>query len=251
MGRSDIEARINQELLSTFTRTTRTPPEPGSDSDWAYAPPEPEQQLNTEGPQIRGIYSGANANVSVAGFARNKNYVLTFTHVGTGHKVSFPAIIDSFSDTHTPVANTKVFAGTPNPTITQGSTGREISFSFKVLSASLEEARYNTQSINMLLQMMYARLDSQDGRALIDPFIRISGFNLLRDGGGSTSTKVFIQNITYSLDPDEGFIMSKERPEGELHPISTTISISATALIPDDTSEDRNQPYPSDYPRYR
>ena len=202
-------------------------------------------------PQIRGIYSGADANVSVAGFARDKNYVLTFTHVGTGHKVSFPAIIDSFSDTHAPAATTKVFAGTPNPTITQGSSGREISFSFKVLSASLEEARYNTQSINMLLQMMYARLDKQDGKSLIDPFIRISGFNLLRDGGGSTSTKVFIQNMTYSLAPDEGFIMSKESAEGELHPISTTISISATAIIPVDRSENRSQPYPSDYPRYR
>jgi hypothetical protein len=202
-------------------------------------------------PQIRGVYSGTDANISVAGFARDKSYILSFKHVGTGHKVSFPAIIDSFSDTHSPVVNTKVFAGTPNPTITQGSTGREISLSFKVLSASLQEARYNTQSINMLLQMMYARLDSQDGRALIDPFIRISGFNLLRDGGGSISTKVFVQNITYSLDPDEGFIMSKESAEGELHPISTTISISGIAIIPDETSPDGNQPYPSDYPRYR
>ena len=204
-----------------------------------------------DNPQIRGVYSGTDANVSVAGFARDKSYILSFKHVGTGHKVSFPAIIDSFSDTHSPVVNTKVFAGTPNPTITQGSTGREVSLSFKVLSASLQEARYNTQSINMLLQMMYARLDSEDGRALIDPFIRISGFNLLRDGGGSTSTKVLVQNITYSLDPNEGFIMSKESPEGELHPISTTIAISGIAIIPDDTSEDRNQPYPSDYPRYR
>ena len=204
-----------------------------------------------ERPQIRGIYSGADANVSVAGFARDKNYVLTFKHSGTGHSVSFPAIIDSFSDTHAPAVNTKVYAGAPNPTITQSGTGREISLTFKVLSASLEEARYNTQSINMLLQMMYARLDRQDGKTLVDPFIFISGFNLLRDGGGRTSTKVFVQNITYSLDPDEGFIMSKESPEGELHPISTTITISATAILPQDRSSNRSQPYPSDYPRYR
>lgn len=205
----------------------------------------------TERPQIRGIYSGADAAVSVAGFARNRDYILTFKHIGTGHSVSFPATIDSFSDTHSPVVDTKVFAGTPNPTVTQGSTGREISFSFKVLSASLEEARYNTQSINMLLQMTYARLDEQDGKPLVDPFIRIFGFNMLRDGGGRTSTKCFVQNMTYSLDPDEGFIMSKESTEGELHPISVTISISAIAIIPDDRSPDRAQPYPSDYPRYR
>ena len=201
--------------------------------------------------QIRGVYSGADANISVAGFARDRSYVLTFKHTATGHSVSFPAIIDSFSDTHTPSVDTKVFAGTPNPTITQGSTGRQISFSFKVLSASLEEARYNAQSINMLLQMMYAKLDELDGKTELDPFIRISGFNLLRDGGGKTSTKVFLENITYSLDPDEGFIMSKESPEGELHPISTTISISGVAIIPEDKSSDRRQVFPSDYPRYR
>lgn len=205
----------------------------------------------TERPQVRGIYSGPDANVSVAGFARDRNYVLTFKHVGTGHSVSFPSIIDSFNDTHAPNATERVFAGTPNPLITQGSTGREVNLTFKVLSASLEEARYNTQSINMLLQMMYARLDIEDGKPLVDPFIRISGFSMLKDGGGRNSTKCLITNITYSLDPDEGFIMSKESAEGELHPISVTINISAIAILPVDNSEDRSQPYPSDYPRYR
>jgi hypothetical protein len=74
---------------------------------------------------------------------------------------------------------------------------------------------------------------------------------MLKDGGGRNSTKCLITNITYSLDPDEGFIMSKESAEGELHPISVTINISAIAILPVDNSEDRSQPYPSDYPRYR
>lgn len=211
--------------------------------EWANMPVE-------ERPQVRGVYSGDDAAVSVAGFARNKSYILTFKHTATGHRVSFPAIIESFSDTHSPESNTKVFANTMNPTITQGSTGREISLTFKVLSASLDEARFNTQSVNMLLQMMYPALD-QAGDQLLPPFIRISGFNLLRDGFGQNSTKCFIKNLTYSLNTEEGFIMSKDTAEGELHPISITINISATAIIPSDDSSDRQQPIPRGYPRYR
>ena len=199
-----------------------------------------------ESPQIRGIYSGNDANVSVAGFARNKNYILTFKSLATGHVVSFPSVIDSFSDTHVAQINEKTFLGVMNPTATQGGTGRQIGLTFKVLSASLDEARYNTQSTNMLLQMMYPKL-SVRGRPVSDPYIQVSGFGMLRDGTSVGSTQLIIQNITYSVNPDEGFIMAK----GELHPISLTVDISAIAILPTDYDSEAPQPYPSDYPRYR
>ena len=204
-----------------------------------------------ERPQIRGIYSGDDANVSVAGFARNKGYVLTFEHEPTGHTVSFPSIIESFSDGHAAGTAQKTFAGVMDPLITQAGTTREISLSFKVLSASLEEARYNTQSLNMLLQMMYPRLSAETGRSVGLPYIRISGFSMLNDTRSIRSTQCIVQNITYALNTDEGFIMSKDTAEGELHPISITISISARAILPIDDSEEAVQPYPIDYPRYR
>ena len=204
-----------------------------------------------ERPQIRDIYSGPDSNVSVAGFARGKGYVLTFEHEPTGHTVSFPSIIESFSDGHAAGTAQKTFAGVMDPLITQAGTTREISLSFKVLSASLEEARYNTQSLNMLLQMMYPRLTPETGRSVGLPYIRISGFSMLNDTRTIRSTKCIVQNLTYALNTDEGFIMSKDTAEGELHPISITINISARAIIPIDDSEEAVQPYPIDYPRYR
>ncbi len=204
-----------------------------------------------ERPQIRGIYSGDDANVSVVGFARNKGYVLTFEHEATGHTVSFPSIIESFSDGHTAGTSQKTFAGVMDPLITQAGTTRDIVLSFKVLSASIEEARYNTQSINMLLQMMYPRLTPETGRGVGLPYIRISGFSMLNDTRRIRSTKCIVQNISYSLNTDEGFIMSKDTAEGELHPISITIAVSARAILPVDDSEQAVQPYPIDYPRYR
>ena len=204
-----------------------------------------------ERPQIRGIYSGADAAISVAGFARNNSYVLTFKHAPTGHTVSFPSIITEFSDTHTPGTSQKTFAGVPDPLITQAGTTRDVSLTFKVVSASLEEARYNTQSVNMLLQMMYPRISPTTGKNIGKPFIFISGFSMLNDTATIRSTKCLIQNINYSLDVDEGFIMSKDTAEGELHPISITINISARAVLPIDLDADAIQPYPADYPRYR
>lgn len=206
--------------------------------------------IGDQKPQIRGIYSGDDAAVSVAGFARDQSYILTFKHTGTGHSVSFPSIIESFNDTHTADASEKTFLTIPNPLITQGGTGRQISLTFKVLSASLGEARFNTQSVNMLLQMLYPTLNEQ-GVAIFDPYITISGFSMLNDSSSQRSTECIIQNITYSLNPDEGFIMSRDSAEGELHPISLTINISAIAILPTISSEDAQKPFPSDYPRYR
>ena len=156
----------------------------------------------------------------------------------------------SFNDTHTAEAGEKTFLTIPNPLISQGGTGRQISLTFKVLSASLDEARFNTQSVNMLLQMLYPTLNEQ-GEAIFDPYITISGFSMLNDSSSQRSTECIIQNITYSLNPDEGFIMSRDSAEGELHPISLTINISAVAILPTISSEDTQKPFPSDYPRYR
>ena len=98
--------------------------------------------------------------------------------------------------------------------------------------------------------MLYPTLNEQ-GEAIFDPYITISGFSMLNDSSSQRSTECIIQNITYSLNPDEGFIMSRDSAEGELHPISLTINISAVAILPTISSEDAQKPFPSDYPRYR
>jgi hypothetical protein len=72
---------------------------------------------------------------------------------------------------------------------------------------------------------------------------------------------VYITNLTYELNPDEGFITPGP---GELYPILLTISISAQALIPEIANveeinsieenegvEDWRQPFPPSYPSYK
>ena len=209
-------------------------------------------------PINRGIYTDGR---SAGAHARGKNYVVTFKHVATGHSVSFPAAIQDFSDTHAPDTNEQTFTSQMDPMIQQDGTARNISFSFVIGNSSVDEARYNQQSVNLLLQMMYPRYDYGDRNA-VGSYIEISVLSFLRDSSTTNSTTCFITNLTYQLNTDQGFITPAP---GELYPILLTINISAQALIPESTSleeiftinEQRDsgdpwrQPYPPTYPSYK
>jgi hypothetical protein len=240
----------------------------------------PAGQNETNRPYHRGIYSGDGdlydesfqytQGGSVAAFARNRNYKVKFEHQATGHSVSFPCIVENLSDTHDAELSEQVFMGKMDPLVQQTSTGRKISFSFKILNASVDEARYNAVSINMLLQMMYPRLQ-QNGNIEAGSFLKIHGVPYLKEDSRKNYQTCLISKISYDLNTDEGFIT----PEAyELHPISISINIEGQAVIPTnrtpsppagtedaedwasgqmqgwlDTGQYDN-PYPANYPSY-
>ena len=228
------------------------------------------------GPVNREIYKN---NYGVGGFAESKGYILTFTHLATGHKVSFPSAIQEFSDQHTPQISERIFAGRgTDPMIQQAGTTRQISFTFAISNSSVEEARYNQQSINLLIQMLYPRLSfsaTDTSGSPYNSYMKISGLSFLKDTVDEPSVTCYVNNISYSLDPTQGFITPNP---GELYPIVLTISIEAIALIPeirnagqyleineeailerlDDSDFDTNpgegdwkQPFPPSYPSYK
>ena len=191
-----------------------------------------------QNPTFRRAYSDT---YSMGARARDgyKNHVITFIHTSTGHSVEFPATFQSFTDSHTAEISEAVFANRMDPLITQASTGRDIAFSFEVVNSSIEEARYNEQSINLLLQMMYPKLTSV-GEAQANPYITISGMNFLPGQIGKRGVKCIINSIDYNLNVDEGFIAPEPN---EVHPVSITISINATTLIPREVL--RNYDFPA------
>ena len=201
------------------------------------------------GPVNRSIYSDGR---SAGAHALGKGYIITFKHVATGHMVSFPAAIQDFSDTHSPNTDAQTYTSQMDPVIQQDGTARNISFSLVVANSSVEEARYNQQSVNLLLQMMYPRFE-YGRRTAIGSYIEISGLSLLRDSSTLDSTTVFITNLTYDLNPEEGFITPGP---GELYPILLTITVSAQALIPENVTQENygenwQQPFPPTYPSYK
>ena len=196
--------------------------------------------------ESREVYSDT---YSMGDMANKRDYILTFTHTATGHNVSFPATIQNFNDTHATQISEQIFADRMDPLIQQASTTRDISFSFEVVNSSIDEARYNERSINMLLQMMYPKL-APDGTVEAGSFIQISGLNIFQDSSADNSITCIIQNLNYSLNIDEGFINVpfNDMEDGDIHPISITINIAGIAIIPKSANE--NNPYPETYPRY-
>ena len=212
-------------------------------------------------PIMREMFKGA---TSAGAEAVGRGYRLIFVHQATGHTVEFPAAIQSFTDVHAPEFSERVFAGRMDPIYQQSAVSRNIEFTFVVANGSVEEARHNRQSINLLIQMLYPQL--QEGSDLAyGSYINIKGLSFLNDGNDDPAVACLIRNINYSLEMDQGFITPKtdrtgDKTEGEIYPILLTITISATALIPTIhsfeeadqllNSEEWQQPYPPDYPNY-
>ena len=202
-------------------------------------------------PIMREMFKGA---TSTGAEAVGRDYRLIFVHQATGHSVEFPATIQSFSDVHTPEFSERVFAGKMDPIYQQSAVSRNIEFTFVVANGSVEEARHNRQSVNLLIQMLYPQL--QEGTDLAyGSYINIKGLSFLNDGNEDRDVACLVRNINYSLNIDQGFITPSRN---EIYPILLEITISAQALIPTIHSfqealrqpGDWQQPYPADYPNY-
>ena len=201
------------------------------------------------------VYSGQHKAISVAGWADKQGYVVRFVHEPTRHAVEFPALISDFTDTHSPTFGQTHGANMHDPIVTLTKTDRKISFTLTVLNASLEEARYNRQCVNLLIQMLYPTV-SEDGNFSGKPFINIHMMNLLEGAISGEGVTCVVEGLDYGIKFDEGIIndtkgiIKLNRSGKEIYPQSLEISISATAIIESSRDSNRVSPFPEDYPSY-
>jgi hypothetical protein len=201
------------------------------------------------------VYSGQHKAISVAGWADNQGYVVRFVHEPTGHAVEFPALISDFSDSHSPTFGQTHGANMHDPIVTLTKTDRAISFTLTVLNASLEEARYNRQCVNLLIQMLYPTV-SESGNFVGKPFINIHMMNLLEGAISGQGITCVVEGLDYGIKFGDGILNDTEgiielnRSGKEIYPQSLEISISAKAIIDSSGDEDRVSPFPVNYPSY-
>jgi len=182
---------------------------------------------------------------TLGAFAYQQGYTIRFTHQPTGHKVEFPATIQSFSDNHSPEFQKQYGADAMDPTIILNATDRKVSLSFNVLNSSLDEARHNRQCVNLLIQMLYPLLDSE-GLIIASPYIVVEAMSLINSAVETRGIICIIDNINYSMNLDEGVINHNGE---ELYPISLDISIDATAVLERDANNEDTF-LPRNYPSY-
>jgi|7_EtaG_2_1085326.scaffolds.fasta_scaffold00424_5 predicted GIY-YIG superfamily endonuclease len=218
----------------------------------------------------RKLYNGVHKELSLASWADQQGYTLTFTHVATGHSVEFPGTVTSFTDSHASELKMKMLYKETDPLVRTQNTMRKISFNFYVASASLEEARYNEQSLNLLMCMMYPRRNTNNTVAAPGTLIRVRGLKFINTareqifvGSGLKDTHlrinsdgigIYIQSLEYSPDTEAGFITSKGtgglHGEDEIYPARIELSIQGDVWIDQYTADDW-QPLPHNYPSYR
>jgi hypothetical protein len=200
-------------------------------------------------------YSGQYKNRSVADWADKQGYLVRFVHQPTKHTVEFPALISDFTDTHSPKSGEQFGANQHDPIITLKKTDRSISFTLTVLNASLEEARYNRQCVNLLIQMLYPKV-SESGNFTGKPFISIHLMNLLEGAKSGDGVTCVVEGLDYEIKFDDGIlnankgVIALNRSGKEIYPQSLEISISAKAYISTDRVADISSPLHANYPSY-
>ena len=201
------------------------------------------------------LRAGLPGDSTSAAFAAQQGYLVKFTHQPTGHVVEFPAIISDFSDSHQPAVEKRYGSYQHDPITTMTKTGRNISFTLSVLNSSIDEARHNTQCVNLLIQMLYPTLD-RNNAFNGDPFINIHMMNLLDGNTNGDGVVCVIESLDYSVDFDNGVINDDKGILGlnisgkEIYPISMNISISARTLIQVNNDSESPSPIDSNYPSY-
>jgi len=203
----------------------------------------------------RTIYKGVHKDKSLSAWADQQGYILKFTHAASEHSVSFPGTITKFSDSHSSDLRTTMLYKETDPLVKTKNTMRKMSFTFFVAYASLEEARYNEQNLNLLMCMMYPKRNQEGALVGQGTMLRVKGLGFIDSAvpGQANGVAIYISSLTYSPDIEAGFITSKATGifgEDEIYPAKIELSIEGNVRI-DTYLMDDLSPIPVNYPSYR
>ena len=206
-------------------------------------------------PEHRTIYSGVHKDKSLSAWADQQGYILKFTHAASGHSVSFPGTITKFSDSHSSDIKMTMLYKETDPLVRTKNTMRKMSFTFFVANASLEEARYNEQNLNLLMCMMYPKRNQEGALVGQGTMLRVKGLGFIDSAvpGQSSGVAIYISSLTYSPDIEAGFVTSKATGifgEDEIYPAKIELSIDGDVRIDTYVGDDLT-PMPVNYPSYR
>ncbi len=149
---------------------------------------------------------------------KRQKHVLKITHVPTGYTVSMPAFLDSFSDAYSSQWSEQTAYGRMDSAATFGGTKRNISIAWNLPAESYEHAQKNLSQINALINFLYPLYDvaskDQDPVLNMDPILRLSFGNLVRDAETGRGLLGYVNGLTFDPGLEEGMFNAKPSLKG-------------------------------------
>jgi hypothetical protein len=189
--------------------------------------------------------------------ANHYNQVLEFYHIPTDKSVAFKAFVTDFSDKYESDWESEDVFGRMDPIKTFKGTKREISISWEVISASIDEAKDNLARATMLFSMLYPVYNTSAGASnsttpatgnassgatamRAAPLFKFKFVNLVQDvsnvggnaGGAPAKTAGLVgtmEGFSYSPDFDSGFF-TPIGEKGVVYPQTIKLEATYTAL---------------------
>ena len=150
---------------------------------------------------------------------KRQQHVLKITHIPTGYTVSMPAFLDSFSDAYSSQWSEQAAYGRMDSAATFGGTRRNISIAWNLPAESYEHAQQNLSKINALINFLYPLYDvatkDQDPVLNMDPILRLSFGNLVRDADTGRGLLGYVNGLTFDPGLEEGVFNAKPSLRGD------------------------------------
>ena len=147
-----------------------------------------------------------------------QEHILTIKHIPTGYLLSMPAFLDSFSDAYTSEWSEQTAYGRMDSAGTFAGTKRNISIAWNLPAESFDHAAENLLKINQLINFLYPLYDApkkdKDPVLNMDPILRLSFGNLVRDAKTGRGLLGYVNGITFDPVLEEGMFHAKPTAKG-------------------------------------
>ena len=177
-----------------------------------------------------------------------QKHVLKFLHVPTGYSITMPAFLDGLSDAYTSQWTQETAYGRMDPISFFGGTRRNISVSWNIPAESYEHAQENLAKVNALINFLYPLYDvkhkkgrlSQDPVINMDPLLRLSFGNLIRNPVTGQGLLGYVNGITFDPILEEGMFYSKPTAMRNNQATPQGSSLTSARVTQDQATRSRN-----------
>jgi len=163
----------------------------------------------SQGGRFLGLSGGFNDQSDAL---KNAGQVILFTHVPTGTTVEFKAFLTQFQDQFSSKWQSQAGYGRMDNIQMFQQTTRHLQITFKVVAASLEEAKSNMVKMSTFSQMLYPTFDGSGGAQTMKaaPLIKLKFMNWAQNATDGTGLMGATKGFSFAPVLEPGVFTTKD-----------------------------------------